>query len=290
MKEYYVNSTYTAKDMQQSFKVGMPFVNDHISVFLNGELVSMGKDADYVTLPDTGRIAFNTPLTEGDSVSVVSVAQDSRLSLEVISRNSKSKREALFKKYGDERKLAYNNVYEVNIVINGEPVNWKFESKRSPFFASVKEIFMDIGEFIEGYTEKQVSDFIYSNSMQVCELIDSLAANDINNVSYTVIEDLYETNDRAVKNWVKYKTETDLIYARYYGISNRYGSIKKEIGDIKVEKSVKLPYIDNLLKRILDWYDEADQEIRGVNSVVSFIKAGNKYKYDDWSRTTLFNG
>lgn len=288
-KGYYINATYSANDMQQSFKVDKPFNTDTISVFLNGKLMELGTDADYVAIPDTGRIAFNTPLLEGDKVSIVTTAQDGNLSLDVVSRNGSTRRKGLFQKYGDVAKLKYNNEYEANFVICGKVVNWKFETKRTPFFANVKDIFMDIGEFIEGYTEKQVSDVIYSNSVQVVELIDDLMNKDIQNVSYTVIDDTYDSSYRAVKNWVKYKTEIDLIYSRYFGISLNYGSIKKEIGDIKVEKSTKLPYLDNLLSRLKGWWDEADQEIRGTNSVAAFIKAGDKYKYESWERKTLFN-
>ena len=288
-KGYYINTTYSASDMQQSFKVDKPFVKDAISVFVNGKLMTLGNDADYVAIPDTGRIAFKTPLSEGDKVSIVSTAEDGNLSLDVVARNGSTRRKGLFQRYGDTIKLAYNNIYEANFVICGKVVNWKFETKRTPFFANVKEIFQDIGEFIEGYTNKQVSDVIYTNSVQVVELIDELADKDIQNVTYTIIDDTYESTYRAVKNWVKYKTEIDLIYSRYFGISLNYGSIKKEIGDIKVEKSTKLPYLDNLLSRLKGWWDEADQEIRGTNSVAAFIKAGDKYKYESWERQTIFS-
>lgn len=291
MKEYYINSSTVASDMQQSFKVEKPFVNDHISVFVNGNLKSFGEEADYITTPDTGRIVFNTPLVEGDVVSVVSVAQDERLSLDVVSNGARDKSTSLFKKYSSVPKFKLNNKYEVNICIGTDMVKWQFMTQRSPYFAKTKDIFKDIGEFIEGYTDEQVSEFIYSNSVDVIDLIDELASMEtpVENVHYTVTDGIYETSNKAVKNWVKYKTEIDLIYARYFGISANYGSIRKEIGDISVEKSTKLPYIDNLLKRLVDWWEEADEEIRGTNTVVSFVKAGDLYKYEDWERTTLFN-
>ena len=121
------------------------------------------------------------------------------------------------------------------------------------------------------------------------ELIDDLKEKDIENVSYITAGGEYASAYRAVKNWVKFKTEIDLIYARYLGISYNYGSIKKEIGDIHVEKSTKLPDLDNLLDRLKGWFEEADKEIKGINSVATFVKAGDRFKYDDWARTTLFN-
>ena len=56
----------------------------------------------------------------------------------------------------------------------------------------------------------------------------------------------------------------------------------------KLEKSTKLPYIDNLLDRIKDQFEEADNTIRGINIVASGVKAINKYTYDDWARETNF--
>ena len=132
---------------------------------------------------------------------------------------------------------------------------------------------------------------IYRNSVEVIELIDELANADeaIENVTYEKDSDgNYTTTYRAIKNWVRYKTEIELVMARYYGISYRYGSVRKEVGDISIEKSTKLPYIDNLLDRIKDQYEEADNTIRGINIVASSVKAINKYSYDNWARETNF--
>ena len=132
---------------------------------------------------------------------------------------------------------------------------------------------------------------IYRNSVEVIELIDELAnqTDAVENVTYEVDADgNYSTTSRAVKNWVRFKTEIDLIYARYYGISYRYGSVRKEIGDISIQKDTKLPYIDNLMARIKDQWEEADAAIRGVNVVASAVKAINNYTYEDWARETNF--
>ena len=111
----------------------------------------------------------------------------------------------------------------------------------------------------------------------------------VENVTYDVDSDgNYTTTYRAVKNWVRLKTEIELVMARYYGISYRYGTIVKEVGDIHIEKSTKLPYIDNLLDRLKDQFEEADNVIRGVNIVASGVKGINNYSYDDWARETNF--
>ena len=70
MKQYSINETYTASSEQQIFNIEKPFINDTISVFVNGSLKNLGEDKDYLTVQDTGKVIFNKPLSEGDIVSL----------------------------------------------------------------------------------------------------------------------------------------------------------------------------------------------------------------------------
>ena len=291
MRKYSINEKYIASEEQQVFKVEKPFINDTISVFVNGNLQTLGENEDYLTVQDTGKVIFNTPLSEGDIVSIISNIASKKINLEIVSSGRADKPNALYKKFGTVKRLKGNNKYEVHICLDKEIYKWNFISKLSPLFVSSKKIWEDIGEFIEGFTEEYINSMIYRNSVEVVELIDELANADeaIENVTYETDNDgNYTTTYRAVKNWVRYKTEMELVMARYYGISYRYGSVRKEIGDISIEKSTKLPYIDNLLDRIKDQFEEADNTIRGTNIVASGVKAINKYSYDDWARETNF--
>lgn len=291
MKKYSVNETYIAKKEQTTFEIEKPFINDTISVFVNGVLKIFGEDKDYLTVQDTGKVIFHVPLNEGDIVSVVSTVASDRLSLEVVSAGRADKPNALYKKYGTVNRLKPNNKYEIQICIDKDIFKWGFISKLNPFFVQPKKIWEDIGEFIEGFTDEYISSMIYRNSVEVIELIDELAESDdaVENVTYTVDnEGMYSTTQRAIINWVKFKTEIDLIYARYYGISYRYGTIEKEVGDIRIRKDTKLPYVTNLLERLNKQFEEADQVIRGLNIVVSTVKATTNYKYENWARETNF--
>lgn len=291
MRKYSVNENYVASNEQQVFNIEKPFVNDTISVFVNGVLQILGEDKDYLTVQDTGKVIFNKPLSEGDIVSVISTVASNKINLEIISSGKADKPNALYKKYGTVKRLKPNNVYEVHLCLDKDIIKWNFVSHLNPLFVSSKKIWEDIGEFIEGFTERYINSMLYRNSVEVIELIDELANQEeaIENVTYEINEDGdYITTYRAIKNWVKFKTEIELVMARYYGISYRYGSIRKEVGDISIEKSTKLPYIDNLLDRLKDQFEEADKVIRGLNTVASAIKGGNNYSYEDWERTTNF--
>lgn len=291
MKKYSINEKYIATEGQQVFVIEKPFINDTISVFVNGTLQILGEQKDYLTVQDTGKVIFNEPLNEGDIVSVISNIASNKINLEIVSPGRADKPNALYKKYGTVKRLKENNKYEVHICLGKEIYKWNFVSKLNPLFVSSKKIWEDIGEFIEGFTEEYINSMLYRNSVEAIELIDELANADeaIENVTYEKDEDgNYITNSRAIKNWVRYKTEIDLVMARYFGISYRYGSVRKEVGDIAIEKSTKLPYIDNLLDRLKDQFEEADNTIRGINIVASGVKAITNYKYDDWARETNF--
>jgi hypothetical protein len=291
MKKYSINETYTATSGQQVFNIEKPFINETISVFINGQLQILGEEKDYLTVQDTGKVIFHEPLNEGDIVSVVSTVASEKISLEIVSSGRADKPTALYRKFGTVNRLKPNNKYEVQFCIDKELFKWHFVSKLNPLFCTSKKILEDIGEFIEGFTNEYIHSMIYQNSVSVIELIDELANSDdaVENVTYEQDADgNYTTTYRAVKNWVRFKTEIDLIYARYYGISLRYGSVRKEVGDIKIQKDTKLPYIDNMLDRLKDQFKEADDTIRGVNVVASGVKGINNYSYDDWARETNF--
>lgn len=291
MRKYSINENYIASQDQQIFSIEKPFINDTISVFVNGNLQTLGEDKDYLTVQDTGKVIFNIPLNEGDIVSVISNVASQKINLEIVSSGRADKPNALYKKYGTVKRLKENNKYEIQICIDKDIYKWNFVSKLNPLFVSSKKIWEDIGEFIEGFTEEYINSMIYRNSVEVIELIDELANSDkaVENVTYETDSDgNYTTTYRAVKNWVKYKTEINLIMARYYGISYRYGSVRKEVGDISIEKSTKLPYIDNLLGMLKDQFEEADNTIRGINIVAYGVKGIDNYTYDDWARETNF--
>ena len=279
MKQYIIDSTYTASEEQTEFVLRN--LSESSSVFLNGELQELGTD---YSINEEGFAEFLTAAEEGDEINIVSSVELSDRS-SILSYGSKDKIGSLFKRFSSDQKLEYNNKYVININIKDEDFKWSFQSKLQPFFSTIKLIRNDIGDFISDYQDEKIESFIYSNSKDVVSLVNELLEDDIENVTITENTDgSYETNDRAVKDWVRYKSEIDLIYAKYFGISADYGSKKKSIGDISIEKSTKLPYIDQLLGRLRSLFDEADMKIRGYNTVVSAVKAGDNYTYEDWDR------
>ena len=278
MKQYSVSETKVVTNNRISSGYSL---DNLTSVFLNGELQN---EEDYSV--KNGRVVFNTNLEPTDQVTFNFDIQTSKSLINPGKSNSNS---VLTRFNSENNKLNENNKYTVCISIDKTDYKWSFNTKQNPMFTQNKKIFEDIGEFIEGFTEEYINNKIYDNSLAVIDLIDTLKEQDVENVTYEQDEDgFYTTKYKAVQNWVRYKTDIDLTLARYFGISYHYGSELKNIGDIKIERTTKLPYIDNLLEMLKRKFDEADAAIRGVNVVASAVKAGNRYKYDDWDRDTTW--
>lgn len=283
-KTYALRQDYIAYENQKVFKIAEPFVKNGIDVYVNGILMTAGESQDYIALPDIGRIIFNKGLIEDDSVSIRGYSREG-IDLTVISSGRRDKANALFKRYGSKQKFKYNNKYHIRINLQGKVLNYNFTTKFNPMFCSPKKIFEDIGQFIPEFTEEYVSSMIHRNSIELINLVAELKAAEepVENVKFETDEDgAYTTSQKIAFSWVRYKTEIDLIYAKYYGISANYGTQEKSIGDISVSKTVKLPYLDELLKRLRRDYNAADEVIRGgFNYVGSAVKAGSTHIYSE---------
>jgi hypothetical protein len=280
MKQYSISETRRINTNNLSSLYGLSELS---SIFVNNELQKINED--YLVKND--RVVFRNNLTKDDNIVLIHNINTNKS----LVNQGKDSSNSILTRFNSEVKLNENNKYTVGISIDKNIYEWQFNSRQNPMFSSSKKILEDIGEFIDGFTDEYINNKIYDNSLAVIDLIDELAGLEtpIENVTYEQDENgFYTTKYKAVQNWVRYKTDINLTLARYFGISYNYGSQLKEIGDIKIEKTVKLPYIDNLLDMLRKQFDEADKVIRGTNVVASAIKAGTQYKYDDWDRETTW--
>lgn len=286
---YSIKENFIAKKEQQIFTMNKPFIKNSINVYLNGALQTFGDSFDYVTLPDNGKIIFNRKISEGDIISVISNKEVENI--KIMSFGRRDSENALYKKYTSVKKLNFNNKYKIHIRINDEDIDWQFSTKLTPMFSTVKKILEGIGEFIQGFTEEYIMSVIHENSWEIINKINEAleegdASEDLiveNAIAPDGETEEYVSPHRLVSKWVRLKTQIDLIYARYYGISYHYGSVTKTIGDITIEKSTKLPYIDELLKRLKDDLEDTEEEIfgGGVNFIGSAVKGSINYQYNE---------
>lgn len=292
MKQYQITEIHTASSGNNIFPYNYPYSNnDRIQVSINNNSVESS-----ITEDEEGTINIElddgTLIEDGDQVNIL-ITKESNV-LNILTNANINRPNTLFNKYQPADavgKLMPNNKYIMHVNIDGEIFEDTFRSRLTPMFCTVKQIREDIGEFIPDYTDEYIESIIYQKSVEVIDLIDELANKDdpITNVTYELGQDgFYSTKYKPVKNWVRYATDIQLIYAKYFGISYNYGSIKKEIGDIKIERNTKLPYIDNLLDWLKKAFDEADAYIRGNNIAMAATRGKDQYSYEDWERTTNF--
>ena len=193
--------------------------------------------------------------------------------------------------------MNFNNRYKVRITIDNEPIEWSFSSVLTPYWTTIKKIQEDIGEFIPGFTDEYIASMIHRNSLELLHRIQEAEEANSEGLNEAAVEATvanvdgeYENTSRLVNNWVRYKTEIDLIYARYYGISFQYGTKEKSVGDIKIRNERKLPYIDNLLDKLNGYLKDTENKIFGsMNFAAVFQKGKTNYDYETVARTISWN-
>lgn len=260
----------------------------NLSVFLNGETFE-----DYTLNEEERTMNLNEPASSYSELNIFNSIEAQNNAV-IVSKSKNDTPNAIFKKYSEENLLKKNNKYIFNVKIDNEDITSVFYSAVSPLLTTVKIIRSEIGEFIPDYTDQQIIDVIYNNSIDLIAKLDEIAQSEDEEdktVTYEVDEDGNYTfsNPRAIKQYMIAKTCIDLIYSKYFGISYNYGSIKKNIGDIDIEKSVKLPYIDNLLSKYKKMLEDALKVIDGYDVAVTAVRAGDN-KYESWERETTFSG
>ena len=205
------------------------------------------------------------PIKIGDKLEIHDVAVGDNWV--VTSKNSYNPN-ALIKLFSADAKYKYNQEYTFSIGIKDEEekkiFTESFQSQYDPFYSNVKNVRIDTGDLLDGATDAQISKIIYKWSKE----------------AYTILEDDNRLDDikkyKYTQNYVRYKTDIDLCYAIYCSISGKYGSIEKEIGNIKVKRETKLPLIEAMIKRFQDLLRPNEELLKGEqNNVATFVKAGD---------------
>ena len=293
MQSYIIKENFIALESQREFKVRKPFIEGAINVYINNALQSFGSDADYITLPNEGIVIFTRPLEEEDKVTIETKENTTK----ILSYGKRDSINAAFQRFSSIPKLNFNNRYKVRITLDNNPIEWSFSTMLTPYWSTIKKIQEDIGEFIPGFTDEYIASVIHRNSWELLQRIQEAEESGSDGLNEGAVESTtanadneYESKSRLINNWVRYKTEIDLIYARYYGISFQYGTKEKSIGDIKIRNERKLPYIDNLLDKLNGYLKDAENAIFGsMNFAATFQKGSTKYDYETVARTISWN-
>lgn len=176
----------------------------------------------------------------------------------IFSKNNKV--DSLFKAYGSES-LKHNHVYTFTACVDGKNFSTDFVTKLNPYYSSVDKIRKDTGGLLESVDDDVISYLIYLNSKNVYEVLKEKEVEGIPNFA---------------KQYVRYKTDMDLINAIYLTLSGKPGSTNKRIGIISVDKTMKIPFIKDMLyyfKDLCKKYEDMLDELGEVSMAGSFVKA-----------------
>ena len=277
-----VKENFISSEEQTVIKTNRPFIDNTVDVYLNGEKKEY--NIDFTSNGEDSEIIFYESLPANGVIDVLSTSDDID---KVVSFGSKDTDNTLYKRYESDNTLKYNNKYKIHLVIDNQVYEYSFSSALTPMYSSSKKIFEDVGEFIDGFTEEYINSIIHRNSVEIVEKVNAKIEDNADNIAIenTITADTdgyYDPQlNKLLNKWVRLKTDIDLVYARYYGIAANYGSQEKSIGDIRIAKDVKLPYIDELLKKLKKDLDDVEQKLFGTVIASTAVRAGNKYPYSE---------
>lgn len=258
------------------YKIANSILYNKTDLDISVNNINLIKNTDYILQDE--ELIFLNPLSIADKI----IIKDSILdNVKLITKNSYSQN-ALFKYYTSNAKLKSNQIYSFNINVHGADNTGKFLSKYSPFYSTIDKIRMDTGDLLNNVSDTQIAKIIYLNSKEALEKLEEAVESDTADKSTLTKTPTY------AKNYVRYKTNIDFCYAIYLSISGKYGTQTKKIGDIQIENTVKLPYIDSMIARFKELLKPNADAFGGVSktTTATFVRA-NKTSYPV-DRTAVF--
>lgn len=254
---------FTVEKEERVFKLShryTPGING-ILVYHNGVVL----DSEYYTETDEQTITLKF-FPEKNDVIVIVPTIDPNIRISDVNGDIVGNTEgSLFYRYGDKQYLLPNQNYTLKIVMDGKEKTFSFTSQYAPFYSTSKIIRMDLLEVLDEVGDDVINFTVWQNS----KLVEELHA--------SAIKDKLKIKN--VKAWVRFKTELDLINSIYINIATRAGSHQRTLGNMQVSKSIKIPYLDELLKMINRKLDAEEVKLSGVKAVGRSMRKANRTDY-----------
>jgi hypothetical protein len=240
-----------------------------INVYLNGMLSVLGED--YTEVYNL-HIEFKFQLSTSDVVIVQhKVYFDDKL-VTVIGKDSNS----MYAKFGTKDTLLANQLYTLSFSHGAQSFSVQFNTKIDPLYSTLPIIQNDLGAVLDGIADQnRILFLIYENGI--------LAENIANTDNSTLLKNA-KINKTAIpyvfKQYVRYRTELDIVMAMYILAAGRQGSESKALGQLKINKQNLLgmtplgPILDDLKQKMKQW----EKALIGktlVSPLSSAVRAGN---------------
>lgn len=261
-------NVYFTEDGQTEIDLDSPYLSDgSLQVFLNGMLAVRGDD--YLETNPL-KITFTYQLSATDVV----ITQQATLINQNITIINDSAKESLYKKYGTEETLLPNQRYTLRMKHMDQEFSSTFFTKLNPYYSNESLIRTDLGDVISTVPSDRIMMLIYNNSI--------LAYNIASEDNIGLLEE-EEKTPFVFKQYVRYRTELDLMTAVYMQLSGQQGSVNKILGELEIKRqhsfgSMNINSILNDLKRKLK---EWETLLRGVaqKTIAAAAVRGGKDTY-----------
>jgi hypothetical protein len=275
------------QDGQTVIELSHPYVIDasEINVYLNGMLSVINEDYTEI---DNLHVEFKYQLSMSDVVIIEhKVYFDDKL-VTVIGRKGK----ALYQQYGTTETLLKNQTYTLIFQHGVQSFTSKFNTMIDSLYAGIETIRNDLGNVLDGLAdESRILFLIFENSI----LSKNIASAD----NLTLLEQSVTDNTPVpyvFKQYVRYRTELDIVMAMYLYASGRQGSESKALGQLKLNKQLLLgmtplePIMSDLKQKLKTW----EKKLTGgaVSSpVATAVRGGTSNPYPLTSpRNTFASG
>lgn len=220
-------------DGQTVIKLNHPYVmgSGELMVYLNGMVAVLGEDYDET---DNTTITFRFQLSSQDVVITQHLVYYDDKAVKVITDDKQS----LFHRYGLEDRLKKNQKYTVTFNYGPQEMSFSFYTRMEPLYSTVETIRGDLGVFISTITDFQIMYLIHENS--------KIAEQEF----ATELEDNNGEPTFAMRQWVRYRTELDLVLQLYMHQMGRSGSDHMILGQLEIERRSNLGDYEPLMKEL----------------------------------------
>ena len=235
---------YFVEDGQTDVVLDIPYVlGGSLQVFINGMLAVVEKD--YVEV-DPVTIHFLYQLSSTDVI----ITQQQDVALQNVTVINNSPRPSLFKTFGTEQTLLPNQEYTFTLINGEQEFTSKFFTLLDPFYSTVEIIRNDLGPIAEPVADDRIQLLIHNNSI--------LSLNIASEENMALLEE-EEKTPYVFKQFVRYRTELDLVMNMYLYLTGNQGRVSKILGELEIEREMRFSNMDmeqilgDLKKKLAEW-------------------------------------
>ncbi len=244
---------YFVEDGQTDITLDIPSAQDgSLNVYINGVFAVLGQD--YIEL-DPITIRFNYQLSSSDVI----ITKHTNVTNQKVTVINDTPKPSLYKKYGEAQTLLPNQKYTLKFVQGDQEFEAVFYTLLDPFYSTYEIISMDLGEIVDAIPKDRIQLLIHNNSI----LSQNIASEE--NLSLLESE---EKTPFVFRQYVRYRTELDILMNRFLTSSLDQGRVKKMLGELEIEREGKFSLADvkgligDLKKKLAD----AEKALIGVQT------------------------